>query len=249
MIALLVLLGLSLTTAIVLTCLVSYWLRQRTLRGMLPPPPPSERGGLFPRPGFRPALYHQPSRWLAIKSTDLAEVQEAFGLHNPTPCSWEEGLARSQEHKLFIFPPLAGWILVMGSGLPEPDEDIDDFYRFIVGLSRKLGHVQFFSSNRVLYHHAWIRADSGRVLRAYAWAGEVLWNQGMMTPAEIDLGMRCHQYGEHAGGSRLPGSSAGQANAEKVPQLAARWSLDPMAIDERLFRRSQGIAGEPSKSF
>ena len=54
------------------------------------------------------------------------------------------------------------------------------------GLSRKLGHVQFFSANRVLNHHSWALLDQGEVFRAYAWAGETLGNQGPLTAAEKD---------------------------------------------------------------
>src|SRR6185295_7557650 len=106
-------------------------------------------------------------------------------LNNPTPCSWEEGLARAQGHKLFISPPVGGWILVMGSDLPDPGDDVDKCFRFILDLSRKLGHVQYFSANRVVDHHSWAQAEQGRVLRAYAWAGRTVWHQGKMTRAEI----------------------------------------------------------------
>jgi hypothetical protein len=49
-----------------------------------------------------------PSRWLAIKSSDPLRVQRALHLHKPTPCSWADALARPQEQKLFISPPVAG---------------------------------------------------------------------------------------------------------------------------------------------
>ena len=43
-------------------------------------------------------------------------------------------------------------------------------------LSCALGHVQFFSVNRALNHHAWVWMKDRDVRRAYAWAGETLWN-------------------------------------------------------------------------
>jgi hypothetical protein len=39
------------------------------------------------------------------------------------------------------------------------------------------------------------------------------------------------------------------ANVDRVPLLAARWSLDPAAIDERLLSREYGLAGEPSRAY
>src|SRR5690242_770798 len=83
-----------------------------------------------PRP-FEPIEYTQfapphahsgwirPSSWLAVKSPNLQAVQSALGLHNAKPCSWIEGLAGDE--RLFIAPPVKGWIIVLGSGLPEPN--------------------------------------------------------------------------------------------------------------------------------
>src|SRR5262245_32954186 len=55
----------------------------------------------------------RPACWLAVKSQKLVAVQTALGINNPTPCGWTEGL----EKRLFIAPPVKGWILVIGSGL------------------------------------------------------------------------------------------------------------------------------------
>lgn len=190
---------------------------------------------------------HRPPVWMAIRSRNLFAVQFALSLNNPKPCTWVEGITREQ--KLFIAPPVNGWILVVGSGLPDPAEDVDACFRFVLGLSRKLGHVQFFSANRVLGHHSWVRAEAGRVVRAYAWAGRTLWNQGIKTRAELELGMKCFRYLETP--ERVPYGQPDviATNTEKVPLLAARWSLDPAAIDERLFEQSRGIAGEPPRMY
>src|SRR5882724_7895723 len=160
----------------------------------------------------------RPTCWLAVKSQSLLAVQAALGLNNPTRCCWMEGL----ERKLFIAPPVKGWVLVVGSGLPDPSEDMDRCYRFVLHLSRKLGHVQFFSLNRVLNHHAWVRADGGRIVRAYAWAGRTIWKQGTRTAAEADLKVRCLEYGEMLERSSFEQVEALTANVDKVPLLAAR---------------------------
>lgn len=195
---------------------------------------------------LRACFPERPPCWLAIRSRNPLAVQAALGLHNPKPCTWIEGLAGDQ--KLFIAPPVQGWILVIGCGLPDPGDDVDVCFRFIVGLSRKLGHVQYFCLNRVLGHHAWVRAESGRVLRGYAWAEKTLWNQGIKTAAELELGLKCFGYLES------PQHAFGQPdvvalNTERVPMLAARWSLDPAGIDDRLIEHVQGIAGEPSRRY
>jgi hypothetical protein len=203
----------------------------------------------FAPAGFqeRACAFRWPGSWLAIKSRNPLAVQSALGLHNPKPCSWIQGLAGDE--KLFIAPPVKGWILVIGSGLPEPSEDVDICFRFLLDLSRKLGQVQFFSASRVLHYHAWVKADGGRVLRAYAWAGKTLWLQGTMTSAEKELDLKCFDYVETSGPAVFGQPDVASFNADKVPLLAARWSIDPGRIDARFLQMERGIAGEPSWRF
>ena len=198
-------------------------------------------------PFERTCLLRRPGCWLAIKSRNVLAVQSALGLHHARPCSWVEGLMGDE--KLFIAPPVKGWILVMGAGLPDPSEDVDRCYRFLVELSRKLGQVQFFSANRALHHHAWVKADGGRIIRAYAWAGKTLWQQGSRTAAERALELRCFDYTEPAERVSFSSPDLVSLNVEKVPMLAAHWSLDPNRIDERVLETERGVTGELSRRY
>lgn len=191
-------------------------------------------------------LIKRPTIWLVVRSRNVHAVQTALGLNNAQPCTWLEGL--TGEEKLFIAPPVKGWVLIVGSGLPDPADDVDACFRFLTGLSHKLGQVQFFVANRVLGDHAWVGIEAGRVVRGYAWAGKTLWNQGAATRTETDLGLKCFQYFEspdHVFGL----SDLVLSNVEKVAQLAARWSIDPGSVDETLFEHAYGIAGEPPRLY
>lgn len=192
------------------------------------------------------SLWSRPTSWLAIRGQSLDAVQKALGISNPKPCSWAAGF--SGETPLFIAPPVKGWILVTGSGLPDPSEDIDRFFRFIVGLSRKLGHVQFFSAFPALQHHAWVQAEAGRVVRAFVWAGTTLWKQGKTTPAEKQLDLQCPEYGEELQSALFALEPVG-ANTEKVPLLAAQWSLDPAGVDASVVTDRPGVAGELARVY
>ena len=194
---------------------------------------------------FRSSAFEQPARWLAVKAVNPSVVQAALRLHRPTSCSWEEGLAEAREDKLFISPSISGWVLVVGSGLPEPAEDADQCYHFLTALSRKLGHVQFFSVSRVVHYHCWALLERGHVYRGYAWAGETLWNQGPVTAAEKDLEMVCMEYASEQ--SPFAMREVFSANCEKINQLAARWSIDPAAIPPEMWR-GRGIVGAFSHS-
>jgi len=242
---LLMLLGIALGIGVTCLVLVVHFLR----KGRLGSRPAPRRVDLMARERrLHAPIFNGPNRWLAVRSGNPHLVQAALGLNNPTPCSWEEGVSAAHEHKLFISPPIRGWILVMGSNLPEPGDDVDKCFRFILDLSRKLGQVQFFSVNRAVNHHAWVQAEQGVVQRAYAWAGKTLWNQGALTRAEIELVFKCYGYGE--GEERVdfgrPDPTA--LNTERLPLLAARWSVDPTSVDARMLKENQGIAGQLSRS-
>jgi len=186
----------------------------------------------------------RPSRWLAIRSHHPQSIRAALGLDQFTPCPWVEGLTGG--HGFFIGAPVNGWIIVTGSGLPDPGNDADECFRFLTDLSRKVGHVQFFLAERVLQHHAWARVENGVVKRAYAWAGETVWNQGAKTAAETDLSVKCFGYGDHPVADSWAATEWMAGNVAKVPLLAARWSLDPARIDVRHLRKhADGIAGDP----
>jgi hypothetical protein len=191
----------------------------------------------------RSVSFKRPECWLAIKNRNILSVQAALALHDVKTCSWADGLAGGDQ-KLFISPPVSNWILVMGPALPNPCDDEDASFRFLQQLSRKLGQIQFFSASGVFDQHAWVRAEMGRISRAYAWSGRTLWNQGEMTAAEKDLGLKCYDY------AQTPDSEhEASGNSDKVHLLAARWSLDPDEIDEQFIEQSRGIVGELARYF
>lgn len=198
-----------------------------------------------PSHSYVPSIFDVPCRWLAIRSNSIATVQMALGVQNARPCSWDEGLSEIFNDKLFISPSINGWILVVGQRLPDPTEDVDECFYFIMSLSRALGQVQMFNSNRALDHHAWVWAESGRIIRAYAWGGETCWDQGTPTAAEIELGLKCWPYGESPSVLvSTTGPHSSQSNSEKVTALAARWSLDPTSINSAMLAQNLGLAGD-----
>ena len=198
-------------------------------------------------PTFESAFASRPPLWMAVRATDPGTVQSALGLNQPTPCSWTEGM--TGERNFFIGPPVNGWIIVTGSGLPNPSCDVDECFRFLARISGQLGQVQLFHADRILHHHAWARAEHGIVTRAYAWAGETIWNQGAKTPAETELSMKCFGYGEDPNANLWAAVEWTAANVGKVPLLATRWSLDPARVNERARKHADGIAGESSRVY
>ncbi len=188
------------------------------------------------------AFPQRPASWIAVRSATPEAVKLALGLARSIPCSWVEGLAGG--HEFFISPPVHGWVIVTGLGLPHPDDDIDACFVFLTALSRKLGHVQYFHADRILQHHAWARLDDGCVTRGYAWAGTTLWNQGAKTLPETELGLHCFLYGDDSATF-----SEIQKNFDRLPLLAQRWSFDPAEVKWHSLRQATGIAGESARIY
>jgi len=203
----------------------------------------AERAGHPEGSDFRFFTFHRPERWLAVRSSSMEAVREALALGNTAPCPLRDGFARAQDSLLFIAPPVDGWIVVVGGALPDPAEDIDRLHRFLTRLGQELGAVQFFSANPVLQHHAWARIEAGRIVRAYAWTSEVAWNEGMRTAAEQQLGLVSYAYGEKPESGDFQALEALALTTEGVRQLAARWSVDPLALNAG-WCDAMGIAGE-----
>jgi hypothetical protein len=170
----------------------------------------------------------RPSTWLAVRSLGPEAVRAVL----------------ADKDEFFISPRVNGWVIVTGSGLPDPGDDVDACHLFLTAVSRELGHVQFFHAEKFSAHHAWARLDDGCVTRAYAWAGETIWNQGAKTLAENRLGLKCSGYGEDSKAGFWTTRENASANVEKIPLLAARWSLDP-----EILHRADGITGESSRPF
>lgn len=243
---LLILIGLAFGMIATLSGLIIYFRRSRAAGNS------SKTGGSegFSETSFSVsplrAFWRRPACWVAIRSRNLQAVQMALGLNNAQPCSWAEGL--SDGRQIFVSPPFHGWILVFGSDLPDPVTDVDECFRFLLDLSRRVGCVQMFKADDSLRHHAWACMQSGRVLRGYAWAGKTIWDQGPMSTAEVELGLKCFHYEDDSSVTWETGDLVA-ANVEKVPLLASRWSVNPSAIDPRFMEVSKGLAGSPSRSF
>jgi len=188
------------------------------------------------------SIGRRPELWIAIHTPDAASVFNALGLDHPQPGHWTQCAPGSG--RMFVSVPVNGWTLICGDGIPDPAEDIDRCFRFLVNLSIALGHVQLFSSSAILDDHAWARVESGRVIRAYAWAaGRTLWNQGELTNDERQLGLKCLAYGESTDPIDWHLRERVTENLVKVPLLAARWSLDPAELESVPSTRESGIAG------
>jgi hypothetical protein len=175
--------------------------------------------------GDDPIPFGYKNSWLAIASKDQSVVIRSLGLRDLKQCTWQKGIAHTygEATMVFVSPVVDGWILVVGSFLfPGPgdsDPHKPKFIPYLEEISKSLGHVQYFATHRITEYHAWAKAESGVVRRAFAYlgeSGEVLLKIGKPSPEEISAGWQDD--------SEVP-------SEETVMDIAAKWSLNPQLLD------------------
>jgi hypothetical protein len=235
---LLLLLIAVLCLGVVCVLLVAHFLRRGRKGGEYEPPALVARAG----PGPARGVVLLPDRWVAVRAPLVRSVRQALGLENVRACPLDAAFHSPQQRDLFLTPPVNGWIMIFGPAVPDPATDVDAVYHFLRGLSLRLGAAQYFHVHPPTGAHAWAWARGGRVVRAFAWAGQVVWNEGPATREERQLGMACPPMdpGDDPA-AELAAEVA--ANPDKVPRLAAAWGLDPVLVLTHA-AREPGLAGE-----
>jgi hypothetical protein len=177
--------------------------------------PPSERvQRMF---GFK-------SAWLAIRSEEPEEVVRALQLREVKPTAWPDGLAavdawpQTEALKpVLVCPVVDGWVLCPFS-LNLASLEQFDFKQ----LSRRFGETQRFLSFRITDLYQWERWVDGDLVRRFGVeVDDVLFDIG--EPSEDEMQVRLSQ--PDYGAPRL-------ADEEIVLDIAGRWSINPMTLDD-----------------
>ncbi|BEL03898.1 hypothetical protein Q0Z83_020890 [Actinoplanes sichuanensis] len=140
--------------------------------------------------------------WLAVPDRTPVEVADALDLHSRETLDWPTGTGRAYDHGVFVAEPVPGWTVAHSRRHLPPDFDATDprFPAWLADLSRRLGEVQFFASERVGGYFAWARARDGHLSRAYCFTDDgVSPFIGEPTPAEIALNLGTRSSEETGG--------------------------------------------------
>lgn len=160
-----------------------------------------------------PLAFAHKCGWLACRDTRAEDVIAKVGLSRAERVDWYSGIGavftgRRRASIAFVSPPLDGWVLVVSKVLAE-DQELAELAR---GASEALGTtVLAFASHRVTSSYQWIRAEQGRLVRAYVSVdGAVVRDEG---------------------DASLDGLTRGEAvDEETVLAVAGRWSLNPAQL-------------------
>lgn len=153
--------------------------------------------------------------WLAVRDSTLDRVASAIGLADARSTGWDEGVDAAYRGEVFVSPPTAGWVFVVGKGLLDDAPDV-------AGLSARLGtEVQLFRTYRVPEHHEWILARDGRVVRRLRCVGETgeFHQAGVPTPIETHLGIPAMTVDDW------------DIDEQTVMKVAAAWSINHVTLD------------------
>jgi hypothetical protein len=192
------------------------------------PPPEQER----------PRSFGPRTVWLAFRGATPQAVAKALDLREVAPLPWTAGLVGAYAGRVFVTPPVDGWVLATSTQLPDTGggQHVDGATLLLEALAHQFDEVQYFGTHEDIGWHAWARYVNGAATRKFAYLGAqgaILWNEGDPSPAERALNL---DFGPKA---VRDGAVPEEAN---VFALAAKWSVDPSTLGQRL-EPGVGLAG------
>lgn len=185
----------------------------RWLTWLVPPKPSPAPRAPAPTPAWDVELSDAPdtpqsfgftTKWFAARDISTQALFAALALEDARPANWNSGIAAAREiippYRVFVTPPVQGWTLVVGHGLPYPTDiadwndtrtlvgaPFDEMFARLVQLSPE---VCFFGTHRGVSFDAWAKASHGVVTRVFCYGeAEVYANRGAQTEEERMLGL------------------------------------------------------------
>jgi hypothetical protein len=176
--------------------------------------------------------------WLAVRTTEAKAVAQALHLQGLQQCSWEHGVEGAYAQTVFVTPAVAGWTLVAGRTLPFlPDPaSVPAAEALVSQLSQQFGEAQYFSSQRVIEAHGWVKGLKGKIVRAYAYVGdqgETVVATGPLSAVEPPTLVNTRSLAAQRDTAYLERPDLTTPTEELVMKIAAQWSVDPTTLDTR----------------
>jgi hypothetical protein len=220
-----------------------------------------------------PCDFGYKTQWFAIRTEEPEAVIAALELSDVRRANWASGLACAYElsdttgtrYAVFVTPPVNGWVLAVGKGLPALDEMDEggqrrcNFFSIFGKIASRFSEVQYFGTYRVVGYDAWFRARDGLIERGFSIAdSQVYANIGRQTAEEWELGfLDLGERGAEAAGNyifesmeREDSTDTDEADKarllpheENTMALAGAWSIDPTTLASFALPASVGYLG------
>jgi hypothetical protein len=186
----------------------------------------------------QPVSFGYKCMWFAVKSDHPEELIKILNLSDIRPCNWQIGIEKAYENSVFITPPINGWTLACGHGLPHGDsrEGIEFVKNILQKLSKEYGEAEFFCTHRVTEYHCWIKAAEGNIARVYSYLGEANENiviEGEATDFEKTLHLTDTFSAEAKEKYYFEREDITLPDEEIVMKVAENWSVNPSTLESR----------------
>ena len=173
--------------------------------------------------------------WYAIKGETPQTVIEKLDLDILCEANWKSSLDHVRKSDdVFVSPVLGDYVLVIDLIGITKDADHD----MVKAHARLFGELFYFGSHTVADYYAWAKFKNGDLIRAYAYIGngdDLFWNEGSITPEELNLGFDKFPVSEDS----YDEDDIITPEEESVIDIARAWSIDP-SFDGANYEKSTG---------
>ena len=190
-----------------------------------------------------PVSFGPDMAWLAIKTEDTKRVAEILRLSDVKMANWSSGVGTTYDGELnkefsfiYVTPPVAGWTLVVGTGLPQlyGKAFLDRATPLWKELSQTFSDVHAFCSFPDFDFFSWACFRNGVAKRVYAVNDNgIVCNIGRVSKAERVFGInRFELRGVRGRKGDTGGKILLYPTENHVMQIARSWSLDPTRLEQ-----------------
>lgn len=203
----------------------------------------------------QPIGFGRKNLWIAIQSSDARSLADALQLNDLRVSNWNSGFRAAYAYPsnyVFVTPPLGGWVLAVGPGIPDPGDPaaLPRWRTLMSQLSSRFGEAQFFATHRVSSYSAWARYLAGSERRLFAYCDELIYNLGETFPDEAEL--IAHLYDASSPAAQEEGywdrEDLQIPQEDDVLRMARAWSLDPCELESLSLPVSVGLVGRATGS-
>lgn len=186
-----------------------------------------------------PAAFGYRMAWLAIRTSDASRVAEVLGLDAIEVANWRTGIGsvydeRLSQSRVYLTPPVNGWIFVVGLSLPQPLSRgfVDKCTPMLLDLAGAFPEAQYYLCYTPMDFYAWARVAEGKLVRAFAIGDEgIIWNKGKATKEERGIGLKFAEVrGVKARKADVGPPMPVYPTEAHIMHLASCWSLDPTSL-------------------
>lgn len=173
-------------------------------------------------------------RWIAVKATHRERVAVALGMSQIEMVNWHYGLQEAHKNHVFVTPPIKGWVLAVGRGLPDFDDGKNPKLTDLLSrLSQTFGEAHFFATHPAIDYNCWLKYADGELVRGLSAAeGSMLLNEGKQSGIEADLVY--FDDTTDSDGLTFP-------DEQLVMEIAAEWSVNPTLLEKPEFEGVEGL--------